>query len=116
MSPPSTLTITVYGARAAGDPSGRSSTARRWFSNCDVTAPSIDQCPVLCGRIASSFTSSRPSRVSNISTASTPTTPSSPAIRSAVCWARAARTGSRPGAGAVTSTQIPSTWTDSTTG
>ena len=31
--PPRMLTITVHGARGAGEPSGRSSTARRWFSN-----------------------------------------------------------------------------------
>ena len=33
LSPPRTLTITAYGATADGSPSGRSSTARRWFSN-----------------------------------------------------------------------------------
>ncbi len=56
------------------------------------------------------------SRVSNISTASTPTTPSSPAIRSAISVADAASCGSRPGAGAITSRQTPSTCTVSTTG
>ena len=56
------LTITVQRARGAGEPSGRSSTARRWFSNWLVTAPSWVQWPVLCGRIASSLTSTRPSR------------------------------------------------------
>ena len=56
------FTITVHGTRASGAPSGRSSTARRWFSNWLVTAPSWVQWPVLCGRIASSLTSTRPSR------------------------------------------------------
>ena len=80
-SPPRMFTITVHGSRACGEPSGRSSTARRWFSNWLVTEPSWVQWPVLCGRIASSLTSTRPSRVSNSSTASTPVTPSSPASR-----------------------------------
>ena len=53
-------------------PSGSPSTARRWFSNCEVTAPSIVQWPVLWTRGANSFASSSPSR-SNSSTASTPT-------------------------------------------
>ena len=78
--PPRMLTITVHGARAAGEPSGRSRTARRWFSNWQVTAPSWLQWPVLCGRIASSLTRIRPSRVSKSSTARTPVTSSSPAI------------------------------------
>ena len=43
------------------------------------------QCPELCGRIASSLTTSAPSTVSNSSTASSPTTPSSAASRSASC-------------------------------
>ena len=47
-------------------------TARRWFSNCDVTAPSCVQWPVLCGRIASSLTRMRPSVVSKSSTARMP--------------------------------------------
>ena len=81
--PPRMLTITVHGARGAGEPSGRSSTARRWFSNWLVTAPSWVQWPVLCGRIASSLTRIRPSRVSNSSTASTPVTSSSPGDASA---------------------------------
>ena len=63
------LTITVQRARGAGEPSGRSITARRWFSNWLVTAPSWVQWPVLCGRIASSLTSTRPSVVSKSSTA-----------------------------------------------
>ncbi len=110
------LTITVHGARAAGDPRGRSSTARRWFSNCEVTDPSCVQCPVLCGRIASSLTRIRPSVVSNISTARIPVTSSSPAIRSATCCASVASAGSRSGAGATTSWQIPSRWVEATTG
>ena len=91
-------------------------TARRWFSNCEVTAPSWVQWPVLCGRIASSLTSTRPSVVSNSSTARMPVTPSSPAIRSAISCARPARSGSRSGAGATTSRQMPSTCVDATTG
>ena len=57
-----------------------------------------------------------PGRTSNSSTASTPVTPSSPAIRSAASVATDARSGSRPGAGARTSVQMPSVWTVSTTG
>ena len=34
--------------------------ARRWFSNCDVAAPSIVQCPELCTRGAISFASGLP--------------------------------------------------------
>ena len=48
--------MTVQRSRGRGEPSGRSSTARRCCSNWPVTAPSIDQCPELCGRIASSLT------------------------------------------------------------
>ena len=110
------LTITVHRARGAGEPSGRSSTARRWFSNCEVTAPSWVQWPVLCGRIASSLTSTRPSLVSNSSTASTPVTSSAPAIRSAISCACPASAGARSGAGATTSWQMPSFWVEATTG
>ena len=55
-------------------------------------------------------------RTSNISTAKTPVTSRSPAIFSAAAEARAARSGCRPGAGAITSVQIPSVCTVSTTG
>ncbi len=89
------LTITVQGARGSGEPRGRSRTARRWFSNWLVTDPSWVQWPVLCGRIASSLTSTRPSRVSNSSTASTPVTPSSPASFIAICCACAGEVGSQ---------------------
>ena len=63
--------------RGAVSPSGRSSTARRCCSNWLVTAPSMVQWPELCGRIASSLTSTRggppaASATSNSSTASTP--------------------------------------------
>ena len=114
--PPRMLTITVHGARGAGEPSGRSRTARRWFSNWLVTAPSWVQWPVLWGRIASSLTSTRPSRVSNSSTARIPTTSSSLAIVSATCCACVASPGSRSGAGATTSWQMPSSWVLATTG
>ena len=57
MSPPSTLAITTCGAVIRVSPSGRSSTARRCCSNWLVRAPSIVQWPLLCGRIASSLTS-----------------------------------------------------------
>ena len=62
------------GVLGAVEPSGRSSTARRWFSNCEVTAPSIVQWPELWGRVATSLTSSRPLD-QNSSTAMTPTAP-----------------------------------------
>ena len=54
--------------------------------------------------------------VSNSSTASTPVTPSSDAMRSASRWASSASSSARPGAGAMTSTQMPSCCTVSTTG
>ena len=114
--PPNTLTITDQRERGRGEPSGRSNTARRWFSNWLVTAPSMLQCPVLWGRIASSLTRMRPSTVSNSSTARTPTTSSAPAISNAICWASSARGSARSGAGAMTSWHTPSRWTDSTTG
>ena len=56
--PPNTFAIATCGAAAAGSPSGRSSTARRCCSNWEVPAPFDVQCPLLCGRIASSLTSS----------------------------------------------------------
>src|SRR3546814_5370964 len=40
--------------RIADAPSGRPSTARMWFSNCEVSAPSMLQWPELCTRGASS--------------------------------------------------------------
>src|SRR6516165_3712890 len=58
--PPSRFAITAKAPDGAQEPSGRSRTARRCCSNCEVRAPSIVQCPLLCGRIASSFTSSPP--------------------------------------------------------
>ena len=57
---------------ASVEPSGSPRTARTWFSNWLVTAPSIVQWPVLWTRGANSFASSAPS-TSNSSTASTPT-------------------------------------------
>lgn len=78
------------------------------------------QCPELCGRIASSLTTmaGRPaaSRTSNSSTASRPITPSAVARSMASCWAETASSSSRPGAGASTSTLMPSRCTVSTTG
>ena len=69
--------------RRAGSPAPRAGAARTGW----CAAPSMVQCPELCGRIASSLTSSSPSTVSNSSTASTPTTPSSAASRNASCSA-----------------------------
>src|SRR5262245_25855609 len=57
-----------------------------------------------------------PAGVSKSSTASTPTTSSSTAIRMASSCATTARSSSRPGAGASTSTHMPSRCTVSTTG
>jgi hypothetical protein len=109
------LTITVCRAAAAGEPSGRSRTARRCCSNWDVLAPSMVQWPLLCGRMASSFTSSPPG-VSNSSTASIPVTPIPAAMASPRRCAARAVTWPRPGAGASTSRQIPSRCTVCTTG
>ena len=50
------LSIT-HGPRAAVEPSGQPSTARRWFSNWLVSAPSIVQWPELCTRGANSLAS-----------------------------------------------------------
>ena len=59
-----------------GSPSGRPQTARTCCSNWLTAQASMVQWPELCGRGASSLTSSRPSRVRNISTASSPTSSS----------------------------------------
>ena len=68
------LTLATWGCWGTVDPSGRSSTARTWFSNWEVTAPSIVQWPELWGRVATSLTSNRlPDQKS--STAMTPTPP-----------------------------------------
>ena len=45
---------------AAVGPSGSPATARRWFSNWLVTAPSMVQCPELWTRGAISFASNSP--------------------------------------------------------
>jgi len=79
--------------RGAVDPSGQPSTARRWFSNWLVRAPSCVQWPELWTRGAISLTSRRsapPTATTNISTAKTPTWPSASAIRSAIATASAA--------------------------
>jgi hypothetical protein len=107
--------MTACRAAGAGAPSGRSRTARRCCSNWDVLAPSMVQWPLLCGRMASSFTSSPPA-VSNSSTASMPVTPTPADRASPRRCAAAAVAGARPGAGASTSRQIPSCWTVCTTG
>ena len=112
--PPKTLTLATWGCWAAVDPSGRSSTARTWFSNCEVTAPSIVQWPELWGRVATSLTSSRPPDQKS----STAMTPTPPAI-SATFWPRAeaassTSASSRPGTS--TSRQTPPTWAVSTAG
>ena len=73
-SPPKTLTLATHGCARAVAPRGRSSTPRRWFSNWEVTDPSIVQCPELCGRVATSLTRSRPP-VQKSSMAITPVAP-----------------------------------------
>src|SRR5690625_1063439 len=113
---PRRLTMTAAGATGSTAPRGRSATARTCCSNWPVTAPSMDQCPVLWGRIASSLTSTRPSAVSNNSTASIPTTSRSSAMSRASCWMRCWEAWSSPGARATPSAQPPSRWTDCTTG
>ncbi len=102
------------GCAGAVEPRGRSSTARRWFSNCEVTAPSIVQCPELCGRVATSLTSRRPPDQKS-STAMTPDgagdarPPAGPGRPP-----RRPRRGSRPGTR--TSRQTPPTCAVSTAG
>ena len=100
--------MTVHGAVASVDPSGRSSTARRCCSNWLVTAPSCVQWPLLCGRMASSLMRTRSSVVSNSSTASMPVTPRPSATATPI--AAAARSSRSParGAGAITSAHTPS--------
>jgi len=85
-----------------------------WFSNCEVTEPSIVQWPLLWGRRASSLTRRSPPET-NISIAITPTAPMVSAICTASAWARAASAGTtRPGMS--TCRHTPSTWVVSTTG
>ena len=74
------------------------------------------QWPVLCGRMASSFTTMRPSRASISSTARMPTTPSSWAIRSAIACRSRTWSARSSGAGVVVATQMPSVCTVSLTG
>ncbi len=66
-----TLTMTAW-PRGAALPSGSPATARTWFSNWLVSAPSMVQWPELCTRGAISFATSRP-RSTKYSTQSTPT-------------------------------------------
>ena len=79
-APPNRLTLATSGWAGAVDPRGRSSTARRWFSNWEVTDPSIVQWPELWGRVATSLTRSRPPDQKS-STAITPTAPAMSATR-----------------------------------
>ena len=97
------LLITATAAVASVGPNGSPATARRWFSNWDVRAPSMAQCPVLCGRIASSFTTTDPSASSISSTARSPTTPSSDAAAMPRAWSASARSADSAGAGVVVS-------------
>ena len=74
------------------------------------------QWPVLCGRMASSLTTTEPSARCISSTASTPTTPSSSAMVRASRSISTAWASVRSGAGVMVSTQIPSRWIDWVTG
>ena len=69
---PSRLAIAA-GRSRSGDPSGRPQTARTCCSNWLVTQASKVRWPELCGRGASSFTSSSLSALRKNSTQSTPT-------------------------------------------
>ena len=60
------LTIALDADARAVEPSGQPRTARRWFSNWLVSAPSIVQWPELCTRGAISFASSSPSDVEQL--------------------------------------------------
>ena len=111
--------MTVHRSWGRGDPSGRSRTARRCCSNCPVTAPSIDQWPELCGRIASSLTtkagSSRPSHLEQLDGEHPGDVELAGHAQRRVHGIRR-QAGVQPGAGASTSVQMPSVCTVSTTG
>ena len=109
--------MTVISASASVAPSGRSRTARRCCSNWLVIEPFMVQCPVLCGRIASSLmTKPAPTPgVSKSSAAMTPVTPKALAIFRAAASAVWATSGEMSWAGAMTSSQTPSTWMVCTT-
>ena len=79
---PMRLSITAPPRVRPVKPGGRPQIARICCSNCDVTAPSIVQWPLLWTRGAISLTSG-PSREAKNSTVSTPTWPSASAMRSA---------------------------------
>ena len=79
-------------------------------SNCDVTAPSSVQWPLLWTRGASSLTTSRPSGMRKSSAVSVPVRPIARASRSPRAAARVA-TSAGTGAGATLSARIPSSCT-----
>ncbi len=95
--------------RAEVSPSGHPNPARRWFSNCDVTAPSMVQWPELCTRGATSLATSSPSR-SKSSTAITPTYSSSSMTAAQISSARRWRAASTRGAGAMESRSTDPSW------
>ena len=63
------LTIALAPTRARSIRAASPRTARRWFSNWLVSAPSIVQCPLLCTRGAISFASSRAVEVEQLDAA-----------------------------------------------
>src|SRR5882762_677723 len=100
---------------AAVEPRGKLRTARRWFSNWLVTAPSIVQWPELWTRGAISLASSSP-RCSKNSMASTPTYFRDSRTRRAAFSAARWMEGSRRGAGARERRRMPLRWWFSTSG
>ena len=99
----------------AVEPSGQPRTARRWFSNWLVSAPSIVQCPELCTRGAISFASSSPP-TSNSSTRARRRSRGRRAAASRELLAAAWSASSSPGAGARLTRRMPSRCWFSTSG
>ena len=104
------LRDTGSGAVSAVSPSGSPQIARIWFSNCEVTAPSIVQCPELWTRGAISLNTG-PSAVAKYSAVSTPTCPSVSAIRPVSAAASVHCAAISAGAGKVERARMPSSCT-----
>ena len=103
-------------AARAVEPRGSPSTARMWFSNWLVSAPSIVQWPELWTRGANSLASTPVGRLEELEAehADVAERVGDRAARSA--WQVVCSAGSTPGAGAAVVERMPSTCTFSTSG
>lgn len=81
------FTETVGSRRPVGS-NGQPSTARPWFLNCEVRAPSMIQWPELWGRGAISLTRISPSSLSKSSIPETPRPSRESSASRATSWAR----------------------------